>query len=149
VARVAAIVLVALIALRLLPALLHAPEPPPVPANVGLPKGKPSAARPTRTKPPRPHRRPLHDAPAATAKIGTGTRHHRKRPPRSHPARPHRSPRPPPTSEGVEPTSPPATELSPPPAPEPVPEPVPAPLPEPPPAPPSVPGDGSQEFAPH
>src|SRR5882724_1839293 len=41
VARAAAIVLVGLIALRLLPGFLRAPEPPPLAADVGLPKATP------------------------------------------------------------------------------------------------------------
>ena len=44
VARVAAVVLVALIALRLLPGLLRAPEPPPLGADVGLPRATPVRA---------------------------------------------------------------------------------------------------------
>jgi hypothetical protein len=141
VARVAAIVLVALLVLRLLPGLLHAPEPPPLGADVGLPKARPvrvvpHVVRQTKEAPRKevPHpRKSVSDAPASTAKIGTSTRrrvrhhHHRQKP------KPKRSPPPESTPEYV-----------PPPAPQAVPEP----LPEPPPAPPSTPGDGSQEFAP-
>jgi hypothetical protein len=142
VARVAAIVVVGLIALRLVPTLLHAPEPPPLGRDVGLPKAEPSAPTPiVRPKPPKPHRRSVPDAPATTAKIGTRIRHrHKHRRHHEHPTPPSK-----PTLEPVE------SAPSPTPAyvPEPAPEPVPAPLPEPQPATRSVPGDGSQEFAPH
>ncbi len=51
VARVGAIVLIAVIALRLVPGLLRTPEPPPVPADVGLPKA--AAGTPPSIVPPR------------------------------------------------------------------------------------------------
>ncbi|MBS1892990.1 MAG: hypothetical protein JST59_16965 [Actinobacteria bacterium] len=140
VARVAAIVVVGLVALRLVPALLQAPEPPPIPANVGLPKARPTVrepAPPVHPEQTKPHRRPVPDAPAATAKIGTRTRHHSHRGSSDPPPKP------------VEPAPSPTPEYVPPPAPEPAPEAVPTPLPEPPPEPRFVPGDGSQEFAPH
>ncbi|MBS1845057.1 MAG: hypothetical protein JST53_11625 [Actinobacteria bacterium] len=166
VARVAAIAVVGLVALRLVPALLHAPEPPPIPANVGLPRAKPAAREPepplrvpkppVRPKPTKPHRHPVPDEPAARAKIGTRTRQHRRHRTRdrSEPrtARHHRLTPPKPVDSSpnpVEPAPPPAPEYVPPPAAEPEPEAVPTPLPEAPPAPRSVPGDGSQEFAPH
>ncbi len=155
VGRAAAIVVVALIGMRLLPDLLRAPEPPPLGADVGLPKAKPAAASrpvvPEPTKPGAPapkhpsKRRPtpvaVPDAPASTARIGTRTRRpkHRRRVP--HRVKEKRSPPPEPTPES---TPPPAPEYVPPPAAEAAPEPV----PEPPPDPPSTPGDGSQEFAP-
>jgi hypothetical protein len=142
VARLAAIVVVGLIALRSVPALLHAPVPPPLGRDVGLPKAKSRASRPlARPKRPKPHRRSVPDAPAATVRIGTGIRHRHKR--RRH--HKHRIPPPKPTLEPVE------SAPSPTPAyvPEPAPEPAPAPLPEPPSATRSMPGDGSQEFAPH
>jgi hypothetical protein len=144
VARVAAFAVVGVVALRLVPSLLQAPEPPPIPANVGLPKARPTVREPEPPPRPRqtkPHRRPVPDEPAATAEIGTRTRHHRKHQRRPH-AREHRE-------KTVEMAPPPTPEYVPQPSPEPAPEPVPAPLPEPSPAPRSVPGDGSQEFAPH
>ncbi|MGH2940623.1 MAG: hypothetical protein ACRDPE_21160, partial [Solirubrobacterales bacterium] len=101
VARVAAVVVVGLVALRLVPTLLHAPEPPPLGRDVGLPKAEPAPrvpkpkAKPTvHPKPPKPPRRSVPDAPAATAKIATRTRHHR----------PHKHSSPP--AEPVEPTPP-------------------------------------------
>jgi hypothetical protein len=143
VARVAAIVVVGLIALRLLPGLLRAPEPPPLGADVGLPQAKPvrvvakreprqrpkrhrrkSKPRPTK---PRPKVRVVPDRPAAKAVIGARKRHRRP---------------PPPPAESAPPAVP---EYVPPPPPEPPPAPVPEPAPTPPPA----PGDGSEEFAPH
>jgi hypothetical protein len=156
VARAAAIVVVGLIALRLAPSLLRAPEPPPLGRDVGLPKAKP-ASKPVRVvRKPRPkvHRRDVPDAPAAKATIGTRTRHRRKfhqqhpnPSPRAHErvAKMKPSPAPEPAPEPVESAPPPAPEYVPPPPPEP----VPAPIPKPTPAPASVPGDGSQEFAPH
>jgi hypothetical protein len=137
VARAAAIVVVGLVALRLVPSLLHAPDPPPLGRDVGLPKAA-AAKEPVRVvKPKRPkvRRRSVPDAPAAKAVMGTRTRHRHKR---------HRKPATPPP-EPVESARPPAPEYVSPP----VPEPTPTPVPEPSPAPRSVPGDGSQEFAPH
>jgi hypothetical protein len=133
VARVAAIVAVGLIALSIVPSLLHAPAAPPLGRDVGLPRARPATSRPVRVvreKPRRREKRPARrrsvpDAPAATGKIGTRTRHHHSKP--------------------VESSPPPEPEYAPPAAPEP----APTTLPEPPPAPESVPGDGSQEFAPH
>jgi len=145
VARVAAIVVVALLGVRLLPDLLRAPEPPPLRADVGLPKAvaQPVVERP-RTKPkPRPEAktRKVSDTPASTAMIESHTRRKPEPPPRRH----HRHPAPKTTPEQEEAASPPAPECAPPPAPEAAPEP----LPEPPPEPSSAPGDGSEEFAPH
>ena len=60
VARVAAIVVVALLALRLLPGLLRAPEPPPLGADVGLPKAKPARVVSRAKTVPRPRRPPIH-----------------------------------------------------------------------------------------
>jgi hypothetical protein len=143
VARVAAIVLVALLVLRLLPALLHAPEPPPLGADVGLPKAKPAHVVPRVVREtgdvPRP-RKTVPDAPAATARIGARTR--RSERPHRRPRRPPKvdKPAPWPIPEPVESAPPPTQEYVPPPAPEAVPEPLPEP--------PSTPGDGSQEFAP-
>jgi hypothetical protein len=145
---VAAILLVGLVALRFVPTLLHAPEPPPLGRDVGLPRAKPVriARAPVERKEHRKaHRRTVPDAPAATAHIGTKTRHRHKH---RH-LRKHRSPPPEPPPTPVEPSSPPTPEYAAPPSAEPAPEPPPTPLPEPPPAPESVPGDGSQEFAPH
>jgi len=145
VARVAAIIVVGLFVLRLLPGFLRAPEPPPLAADVGLPKATPvteaprgRAAKPATDVPerraadrPRKERRrsrprAVRDAPASTAVIGSKKNH-------SHP------------KKVVESAPPPVPEYLPPSVPEAVPEP----LPQPPPAPPSTPGDGSQEFAPH
>lgn len=143
VARAAAIVLVALIAVRLLPGFLRAPEPPPLGADVGLPKAAPvtdvarprggAAKRPRRHRSHKSHRRSVPDALASTAVIGSKRRHRV-------------APKPRPDPEKVVESAPsPPPEYVPPPAPEPVPEP----LPEPPPAPRSTPDDGSEEFAPH
>ena len=141
VARVAAIVVVALIALRLLPGLLRAPEPPPLAADVGLPRVTPVSDVPRR----------------GAAELAPHARRHRADRPREQ-RRPHRRrvrSRPTadrPASKAViragkpaEATRPPVPEYSPPVAPEAAPEP----LAEPSPSPPSTPGDGSQEFAPH
>jgi hypothetical protein len=157
VARAAAIVVVGLIALRLLPGLLRAPEPPPLAADVGLPRAKPAAeAKPMvavvdreakaavvkrRPKPRRKTHKRAHavpDEPASTASIGT--RKKQRRPPRCR-DRPHRKATVSSSPEPVESTSPTAPEYVPPPAPEPSPEPAPTA--------PTTPGDGSQEFAPH
>jgi hypothetical protein len=136
VTRVAAAAFVGLLVLHLLPGLLRAPEPPPLGADVGLPKAEP-IPKPVRkvTKVP-PKTKVLPDKPASKAVIGTHT--HR---------RPHRRPqrKKPPPPPAVETSSEPVPEYT---APAP-PEPLPEPLAEAPPAPPSTPGDGSQEFAPH
>ncbi|HEX4304609.1 MAG TPA: hypothetical protein VHZ54_01100 [Solirubrobacterales bacterium] len=157
VARVAAIVAVGLIALSFVPSLLRGPEPPPLGRDVGLPSAKPAASRsvhvmhepsprrrgkPRHRKKSRVHHRAVPDAPAAAARIGTRThrrREHRSAPPKSSPDLTEPAPEP------VEPAPPAAPEYVPPAAPEPAPTPV----PEPPSEPRSVPGDGSQEFAPH
>jgi hypothetical protein len=155
VARVAAILVVGLVALRLLPGFLQAPEPPPLAADVGLPKATPvtevprgGAAEPEadvprrravahpregrrRSRPQKSHPRPVRDAPASSAVIGSN-REHRVR----------KVAKPPPRSE-------PKPESTPPPVPEYVPPLIPEPIPEPASAPSSAPGDGSQEFAPH
>jgi hypothetical protein len=153
VARVAAIVVVGLVVLRLLPGLLRAPEPPPLAADVGLPKAvepepvevEPTPVEPAAKRRPRRHRERPHqkarprvapDAPASTAVIGTHHRHRKAQ--KSTRPRPH---------QGI------ALESPAPPAPEYVAEPPPEPTLEPPPAvvpaPPPPPGDGSEEFAPH
>lgn len=142
VARVAAIVLVAVIGLRLLPGLLRAPEPPPLGADVGLPQAAPEPEEPRpvkhrRSRSQKSRLRPVPDAPAAEAVIGIRRRHRIAKRAREHPAR-----RQPDNAESLPPPSP---EYVPPPAPEPIAEP----LPEPPPAPRFTPGDGSEEFAPH
>jgi DNA polymerase III subunit gamma/tau len=168
VARAAAIVVVGLIALRLLPGLLHAPEPPPLGADVGLPRAKPApvvddrAPQPPRERPrrekPTAHRRKARawrkvpvvpDQPASKAVIGTAPKHRhasrsRHRPSHRHAPRHHVTAVPP---------SPTTVESSPPTVPEYVPpppaEPTPTPLPEAAPTPSPTPGDGSEEFAPH
>jgi hypothetical protein len=155
VARVAAILVVGVLALRLLPGFLRAPEPPPLAADVGLPKAAPvtevprggaakpvtdvprrrAAARPRkerrRSRPQKSHPHRVSDAPASRAVIGSKRKHRVRRvvKPPSHPE--------------------PKPESSPPPVPEYVPPVIPEPIPQPSPAPPSTPGDGSQEFAPH
>ena len=108
--------------LRLLPGLLRAPEPPPLGADVGLPKAKPvprcrverSGEAESRTRPKSRPRKSVPDAPAATARIGT------RDPPSTEAASARteveadsRSPNRP------ESTPPPAPEYVPPPAPEP------------------------------
>jgi hypothetical protein len=171
VARAAAIVVVALIALRVVPSLLRAPEPPPLGRDVGLPRAKVAPVEPAReaTKPPaKRHRakrrkepsapakrkrksrrrattRAIPDAPAATAVIGT-RRHrrvHRHRNRSRKPDRPKPTPEPDESTVSAVPeyVPPPPSETSPPSAPE-----LPAMRP---PAPATTPGDGSQEFAPH
>jgi hypothetical protein len=131
VARVAAIVLVALVALRLLPGLLRAPEPPPLAGDVGLPKAAHRAAA-------------VPDAPTHRRQV-TKRRHKPSiEKPRKHPVKRKRKPHPVP-EKVVESPPPPPPEYAPPAAPEPVAEPLPEPAPEP----VSTPGDGSQEFAPH
>lgn len=139
VVRVAAIVFVGLLAARLLPGFLRSPEPPPLAADVGLPKAAPvrdvprpagavtDVPHPHPGRHRRPHRprsrpHPVPDTPASRAVIGSKHRHRVAAKP------------PPPAPES---------------APTVLPEAVPEPPPEPPPAPPSTPGDGSQEFAPH
>jgi hypothetical protein len=173
VAKVAAITIVGLIVVRLLPGFLRAPEPPPLGADVGLPKAMPvtevsrgraakpaieasgrvpapsSAARPReqrrRPSPQKSRPRPVRDAAASRAVIGSRRKRRTKRPAGVHAHR-GKVPEPPSsTEEPVESTPPPPSEYVPPAAPEAVPEPSPGPSP----APPSTPGDGSQEFAPH
>jgi hypothetical protein len=161
VARVAAILVVGLLVLRLLPGFLRAPEPPPLAADVGLPQVKPvtepprggaaqpmtdvsgrravgrarAAVRPRkqrrRSRSQKSRPRPVRDAPASRAVIGS-KRKHRVRTVAKPPSRP--GPKP---------------ESTPPPVPEYIPPVAPEPLPEPSPATSSTPGDGSQEFAPH
>lgn len=140
VGRVAAILAVGLIALRLVPTLLRAPEPPPLSRDVGLPKVRSAASgtvRVVKKRPRKPHRHVTHHEhphpsrdprPASKAKISSTPR-----------------PAPEPPPEPVESGPPPAPEYVSPP----VPEPSPTPVPDPPPAPRSVPGDGSEEFAAH
>jgi hypothetical protein len=143
VARAAAILVVALIALRVVPGLLRAPEPPPLGRDVGLPRGRPAPIEPVReAMTPKPHEkkrkkkkkkkaRVVPDRAASTAVIGT---HHQRR---IRPRRPVAKPAP----EPIETTPPPVPEYVPPPSSE-----LPA---VPSPAPATTPGDGSQEFAPH
>jgi hypothetical protein len=136
VGKVAAIAVAAVVGLSLLPGLLRAPEPPPLGADVGLPQVTPTPEEPVRPATrPRKHRqksrpRPVPDAPASKAIIGSRHRHRimKKRHVSHH-----------------ESTAEPTPEYVPSPAPEPIAEPLPAP----PPAPRSTPGDGSEEFAPH
>jgi len=148
VAKGAAIALGGLLAVQLAPKLLKPPEPPPVPADVGLPHvavkpaqprpglgrvvsggGVPRRAEPSEGKAPkrRAHRpfarrrsQPKRDSPTR-----------RQDPPARRPA-----PEPSPASPSVS-------------VPAPVPEPTPAPAPAPAPPAPAVPDDGSIEFAPH
>jgi hypothetical protein len=154
VARVAALVVVGLVVLRLLPGLLRAPEPPPLAADVGLPQAKPvrvvEQPRPPHRRRiperPRPDPRPVPDGPAATAVIGTRHKRRIRRTAGHHSLRQgavESKPVPEPKAT-VESIPPPLPERVPPP-----PEPVAEPLPEPAPAPPTTPGDGSEEFAPH
>jgi hypothetical protein len=159
VAKVAAIAFVGLLAVRLAPGFLRAPEPPPLAADVGLPKAAPvtdvpregatqpvtdgqgrrTESRPAtgprkrrrRSHPPKSRPHPVRDAPASEAVIGSRHRHRVA-------AKPDRE-------KAAESTPPPAPEYVPPVLPEAAPEP----LPEPSPPPPATPGDGSQEFAPH
>jgi hypothetical protein len=87
VARVAAIVLVALLAVRLLPGFLRAPEPPPLAANVGLPRAEPveapggGAARPGSKTLRRGAAPPVTDVPRRRpSPAATHPRKHRRRP---------------------------------------------------------------------
>ena len=144
-AKVAAAAFVGLILLSVLPGLLRAPDPPPLGADVGLPKRvvtEPALRPPSRRRKSRrsPRTTPVPDAPAATATIGTRTRR-----PRHRKHRPHRTDAGEPAARRRETSPEPVPEYTPPAPPEAAPEPV----AEPPPAPPSTPGDGSQEFAPH
>jgi hypothetical protein len=166
VARVAAIVLVGLIVLRLAPGFLQAPEPPPLAADVGLPQATPA------TKVPREGvAKPVTDVPGRRAASRPARparparpreRRRRSRPAKSRPGHAEDAP----ASSAVigsgrrhrvvaKPASHPTRVVESPPAPAPeyvpptVPEPVPEYLPEPSPAPPPTPGDGSEEFAPH
>jgi hypothetical protein len=167
VARAAAIVVVGLIALRLLPGLLRAPEPPPLAADVGLPRAKPAASEsePVRAvvkrEPEQPRRRPkrqrrkskprptkpkrmvrtVADEPASKAVIGT--RRTRRRHPHRKARRHQQQAAAPPAPVESAPAAVPEY-VPPPPS-----EPAQVPLPEPPPTPPAAPGDGSEEFAPH
>jgi len=134
-----------LLALRLGPALLKPPEPPPLAADVGLqgvavervPEHVPERRAPDSSKDPGHVRRqpaPPRQRRRLEPKIGS-------------------KPKPRPKQKAAEkpapPQSPPAIP-APPPTPEPpAPAPQPAPSPAPAPAPPPPPDDGSAEFAPH
>jgi hypothetical protein len=170
VARVAAILVVGLIAVRLLPGFLRAPEPPPLAADVGLPKatpvtevprggkGKPATVVPThraadrsaparrkhrrRSRPRKSSTRSARDMPASTAVIASKHQRARRHHHRHAGRRESTAERPPPSAESI---PPPVAEYVPAVTPEPILE---AP-PEPPPTPSSTPGDGSEEFAPH
>jgi hypothetical protein len=144
VARAAAIVVVGLLALRVVPGLLRAPEPPPLGRDVGLPRASAAPVKPVRavTKPkPREKKktRVLPDRAASVAVIGA---HHRHR------VRRHRRGTMP-GPEPVESTAPAVPEYVPPPPPETPPAAAPELPAAPPPASSTTPGDGSQEFAPH
>ncbi len=148
VGRVAAIVALGLIAVRLVPGLLSTPEPPPLAADVGLPKGtvvteEPATKKVAVASRPRHRRRAakavresrprvVPDGPASTAVMGTERRHRRAKKAPKPIAAPVESAPPLPAEPIVE--SPP--------------EPSPDPAPVAPSAPPVVPADGSQEFAP-
>jgi hypothetical protein len=137
-AKVAAIAVGGLAALQVLPGMLRAPEPPPLAADVGLPRVAANArfqrdeirAKGTADREPR-ARRPARDrkgGPAASAVIGSAPRRHG------------RTPKPAPDPAALAPIQPPA--VSPPPAPIVAAE---SDLP----AAPESPNDGSVEFAPH
>jgi hypothetical protein len=179
VAKVAAIALVGLLAVRLLPGFLRAPEPPPLSADVGLPKAapvtdvpRPAGTASTTDKPQSARTAPKTDAPRPTGTaqvtdVPRPTRHPRKqrRRARRRRSRP-RKVRDAPAAKAVigskrrhrvagKPARDPkkVARSTPPPAPPyvppTVPEAIPEPLPEPSAPLPSTPGDGSQEFAPH
>lgn len=143
VGKVAAVVVGAIVALRVLPGVFEAPEVPPLAPDVGLPRvvrmdeeEPPVVVR--KATPPRPRVRakPSHGVEAATAVIGTTRRLQ---------AKPHRSPD---RARQLEkPTPPPPPPPPVPPAPEPTGSIPVGPPPEP--APEPVPSDGSMEFAPH
>lgn len=169
VAKVAAIALVGLVAARLAPGFLRAPEPPPLGADVGLPQAEVpregAAERATRV-PRGAGTKPVTGVPGrrAAGRAAARPRKHRQRPhPRRSRPRPARDApaskavigsgrrhrvvaKPPSRPEKVVESAPPPTQGYVPPA---IPEAVAEPVPEPPPPPPSTPGDGSQEFAPH
>ncbi|HWO83021.1 MAG TPA: hypothetical protein VNM38_04435 [Solirubrobacterales bacterium] len=140
--KVAAVVAALLLSLQALPALLRPPEPPPLGADVGLPRVVPAPEEPPPPEPPsrrrrlEKHRKRAKGAEGLAA-VDVISSRPRPKPPHRHRRRPRFKP---------------APEQPPPPAapPEQVPyEPPPAPGPPPVPAPPPAPaGDGSEEFAP-
>jgi hypothetical protein len=141
VGKVAALAAGGLIALQALPGLLRAPEPPPLAADVGLPRPLPGEVR---------EEIDLRAGPADPARGGAVIRERvgparvvRRSPPKARPVL-----RPEPASISTPPPAPPSA-----PAPAPAASPAPPPQPEavspaPPPAAPP-PSDGSVEFAPH
>lgn len=119
--KLVAIAVAGLALLQVLPGLLRAPEPPPLAADVGLPRVKVApAAKPT---PPHRHRRKRLLPALAPGVISSAPRRQRV-------ARPPRTPPPP---VPAEPPPAPPPEAPPPPPSEPLPP----------------PNDGSVEFAPH
>jgi hypothetical protein len=139
--KVAVAIVVGVLALRAVPALVQPPEPPPLAADVGLPRSV-VGARPERGS------RLWRIGAQRTAAMAVGGARAV--------ARPRRDGRPGPDGEmsssaGRKPGTPIAGPGPTPPAPGPAPEPLPvapAPAPEPAPAPPP-PSDGSEEFSPH
>jgi hypothetical protein len=147
--RVAAIAVAGLAAVQVLPGLLRAPEPPPLAADVGLPRPQAVArfhrheprAKGTadRTVRPRPVRTaPRRSGPAGSAVISSFPRRHKANPRPSKPA---------PEPVAAAPVQPSAVAL--PTAPAAAAETQPTATPEAPIAPPEPPNDGSVEFAPH
>lgn len=151
VAKVAAALAAGLAALQVLPALLKAPEAPPLASDVGLPRlhvpREPAVEirEPKRRPKRQPKLRRSDDISAATATIGTTPQNRPRRRGRrgrrgelpSHTGRKSPAAPPPPAFE--------PPPYVPPPEPPPAPEPAPAPAPQPTPP----PTDGSVEFAPH
>jgi hypothetical protein len=141
--KVAAIAVAGLAAVQVLPGLLRAPEPPPLAADVGLPRTAPGPRfqrdemRPKRTTDRLVAPRPAEVAPrrhsgsAASTVIASTPRHRRAAPGASKPA-----------PEPVAAAPAPPVAIPPPPAPISPPENQPAAAPE-------APDDGSVEFAPH
>lgn len=144
-AKVAAALVAAAVALQLLPGLLKAPEPPPLGADVGLPRvadrgeGLRVERRAERRRAPRSRANGRGDI--AHAVIGTRT--HRRPARRQRHAHP--TPKPPASPPRFHPE--PASASTPAPEP-PTPEPPPPPSPPPTPAPTQPASDGSMEFAP-
>ena len=164
--RLAAAVALAVLGLITLPDLFQAPEPPPLPADVGFrpgeteatlpvepaqPRGEPNPRRETTGQPrerqtgrsgergDRKHREARRGRTREQASGGKGVK--RERSPDRKPDDGRSKSTPGSESDSVQSTTIPVTPVPPPPA-------APAPTPPPPPPKPSVPADGSEEFAP-
>src|SRR6188472_652488 len=125
-----------LLALRVAPSLLRAPEPPPVPADVGLPRIEAAPVKPIEIT--QPKRVPPHPEHVHRRRKRKHHAHHQPKQKNKERLVPTPPPVPPPTPEAPEEpaSSAPPPEASPPSVATPTPEPAP-------------PDDGSSEFAPH